>query len=325
MSGLIRKKHHRVNIIINDRFVRFVEAGKNTSIIKYGQRSVPSGLIVNGLVQDQDDFTLFLHKFVKESRIKGRLARFCVPDSQVIVRQTSVPVEIPDDEIKGHLYFQLGQSIHLPFEDPIIEAVPHQIRNGDKEVILVASKESVVQQYQQVIDKAKLHPEAADLTCLSYYRLYYHLDLARPQEHLLLVQINPNSLQLSVFHEHKPVILRQIPLVFDEEAVEVHHGRNQFDQLVWKGNSRQLDEILTPVMTEIRRMMDVYRSNLAKGQYEINKLLIVGDHPCVNLLSIEINAQLSQEVHAFTEPLFQTRKNVNVPAFFSDCIGLALK
>lgn len=325
MSGLVRKKHHRVNIIINDRFVRFVESGKNKSIIKYGQRLIPSGLIVNGLVQDQDEFISFLHKFVKDAQIKGRLVRYCVPDSQVIVRQTNVPIEIPDDEIKGHLYFQLGQTLHLPFEDPIIEAVPNQIRNGDKEVIVVASKESVVQNYQQMLDKVKLHPEAADLTCLSYYRLYYHLDLARPQEHLLLVQINPNSLQLSVFHEHKPVFLRQIPLVFHEETVEVHYGRNHVDQLVWKGTSRQLDEISKPIITEMSRMMDVYRSNLAKGQYEINKVLIVGDHPCIHLLAIEIDAQLSQEVVAFTEPLFQTRKNVNVPAFFSDCIGLALK
>ena len=325
MSGLVRKKHHRVNLIINDRFVRFVESGKKHSIIQYGQRSIPQGLIINGLVQDQDEFTSFLHKLVKETRIKGRLARFCVPDSQVIVRQASVPIEIPDDEITGHLYFQLGQSLHLPFEDPIMEAVPNQIRNGDKEVILVASKESVVQVYQQVIDRAKLHPEAADLTCLSYYRLYYHLDLARPQDHLLLIQVNTNSLQLSVFHEHKPVILRQIPLVFDEETVEVHHGRNQVDQLVWRGNNRQLDEILAPVLTEITRMMDVYRSNLAKGQYEINKVLIVGDHPCIDLLTNEIYIHLNQEVHAFTDPLFQTNKNINVPAFFSDCIGLALK
>lgn len=325
MGGIIVKKHHRVNMIINGRYVRFVETGKNRAIIKYGQKYIPGGFINNGVIQNMDEFTPLLSRFVKDARIKRRLTRFCVPDSHVIIRQANVPMELQEDEIKGHLYFQLGQSLHLPFEDPIIEAVPKGVNNVEKEVLLIASKESVVQQYKETISKAKLHPEVADLTCLSYYRLYFHLDLARPQEHLLLVQIDADSLLLSVFHHHKPVITRQIPLAFPEEAVEVHTDRSLVDQLVWNGNSRQVSDILTPVLMEINRMMNVYHSNLAKGQYEIDKVVIVGDHPCLSQLSIEINAQLNQKVEAFTEPLFQTKKNVNVPPFFSDCIGLGLK
>ncbi|GAA0333976.1 hypothetical protein GCM10008967_25920 [Bacillus carboniphilus] len=325
MSGLITRKHHRVNIMINDRFVRFVETGKNKTIIKYGQKVIPSGLVKNGVIDSNEEFPSFLSQFVKESKIQRRIARFCVPDSHVILRQTNVPLEVPDSEIKGHLYFQLGQSLHLPFEDPIIEAVPKGVNNGEKEVLLVATKESTVQQYKKMLASSKLHAEAADLSCLSIYRLYYHLDLARPQEHLLIVHADSDSLVLSVFHDHKPVIIRQVQLDLPEEAIEVHQNGKYMDQLLWKGTSHQLHEMTSTVLDEVNRMMNVYRSNLAKGQYEVNKILVVGDHPCLPQFVAELNGQLAQAIESFIEPLFQTKKNVNVPALFSDCIGLGLK
>ena len=47
---------------------------------------------------------------------------------------------------------------------------------------------------------------------LSLYRTYYHLGLARPDEHVLFIQSGLDWMMFSVFNQHKPVLVHHVPL-----------------------------------------------------------------------------------------------------------------
>ncbi len=118
---------------------------------------------------------MILEECVDEWKIRNRKVRFLIPESLVIIRKVMIPAEIKDDEINGYLYLELGTSIHLPFEEPVFDAVVLSEENDKKEILLFAAPEENVLEYSQLFSDVKLHPIQAEVSPLALYRLYEHL------------------------------------------------------------------------------------------------------------------------------------------------------
>ncbi|MGE8078443.1 type IV pilus biogenesis protein PilM [Peribacillus loiseleuriae] len=318
-------RQHRVHLSIKDRYIRFVESGKKRKLLAYGQKSLPDGVVVEGQIKDRETLELIMEEMVEQWKLKGKKVSFCVPDSTVVVRKIQVTNEVPDHELKGYLYMELGQSIHLPFEDPILEAIPLGEVTGNREVLLFASRETVLNEFTELLKGASLKPDIADLSVLSLYRMYYHLGLAKQDEHVLLVQIGLDALLLSVFNEHKPVFSRHYPLEFHQDHFELSKSRSGSDFYSWMGAQNELKSQSQDITMEIERFLSYYHFNLTKGNHRISKLVLSGDHPCMETFYSDIHTAIEVSVQPLLEPLFQTKKGRNIPPVYAECIGLALK
>jgi type IV pilus assembly protein PilM len=310
---------------IKDRSILFLEAGKKNTFYQYGQKCLPNGIINEGQIVDRETLILLLEEIVSDNKLKGKTISYCIPDSVVIVRKISIPEEILDDEITGYLYMQLGETIHLPFDDPILEAVPINNTQENREAILIASKESVLNEFTSVFKEVQLKPVVADLSLLSIYRTYFHADLANPEDHLLLVQIGLDYMLLSVFYQHKPVFVRHYPFDFSEEEVKVVKSRIGFEYYTWTGSKDSLLGKSRDITSEIERFLSYFRFNFSNEKEAITKIVVTGDHPCTSTFAHELSLAVEVEIQSLIDPLFQTKKGVNIPAIFTECIGLALK
>ena len=315
---------HRVHMSIKDRSILFVEAGKKNQFYQYGQKCLPSGVINEGQIQDIETLTMLMEEIVTVHKLKGRTLSFCIPDSLVIVRKVPIPDEVLDDEILGYFYMQLGESIHLPFDDPILEAVPINGFEENREAILIASKESVINEFSTVFREASLKPVVADLSLLSIYRTYYHTGMANSDDHLLLIQIGLDYMLLSVFHQHQPIFVRHYPIEFDEGEVEMARSRFGVEYFTWLGGYDSVIRKSKDMNSEIERFLSYYRYNFTHEQ-RITKIIVTGDHPCMNIFYQELTKSIEIEMIPFIDPLFQTKNGINIPAVYTDCIGLALK
>ncbi|MBM7691928.1 type IV pilus assembly protein PilM [Peribacillus deserti] len=316
---------NRVHFTINDRFIRFVESGKNNSFIGYGQKCLPEGIIVEGLIKEPEILQMMMEELIMENKLKGKKLSFSVPDSYIILRLVSVPIEINEEEIVGYLYMELGETIHLPFEDPVIEAVDLGIKGTQREVLLIASKESILNEYTEMFESVSLKPEIADLSMLSLYRLYYHLNVSKEEEHLLMIQIGLDNMLLSVFHQRKPLLLSQFKLPFDGSQYEIIRNRRGQEFFTWNGKGDQFDTLSAEVLVEIERFMTYYKFNFTQGSHEVTKLLIAGDHPHMTSFQEKIVSTVDLQFESLLKPLFQTKKKTNIPPVYAECIGLALR
>ncbi|WP_161632349.1 type IV pilus biogenesis protein PilM [Bacillus cihuensis] len=321
----ILNRKHRVHLSIKDRYIRFVESGKKHNLLAYGQKSLPDGVIVEGQIKDRETLELIVEEMVDQWKLKGKKVSFCVPDSTVIVRTIHVPNDVPDHVLNGYLYMELGHSIHLPFSDPLIEAVPLEQTAENRDVLLFASRETVLNEWTELLKGASLKPDIADLSMLSLYRMYYHLGLAKQDEHVLFVQIGLDAFVLSVFYEHKPVFSRHYPLEFHEEHYELSKSRSGSDFYAWMGVVDELTSQSQDITMEIERFLSYYRFNLTKGKHHIAKIVLSGDHPCMETFYKDIHTAIEVSVQPLLEPLFQTKKGRNIPPVYAECIGLALK
>ncbi|RDI44155.1 type IV pilus biogenesis protein PilM [Falsibacillus pallidus] len=313
-----------VHVMFTDRYFRFLETGKHHSIKRYGQKCLPEGLIQEGIIQDPETLSMIIDHYLIENKIKRVPVYVNLPDGHTIVRKVSVPLEIPFDEIKGYLYMEIGESLHLPFEDPILEVVELETREGANEVLLIAVKESIVQQYVDFLTELKCKPQVMDLSILSLYRLYYHLNLYDPNQHLLQIQIFINSFQLSIFHDHKPIYVRSQVLP-ESLNYEIQQSRTGFEVYHPSNDENGTMEQIQVISQEVERLINFYRYNMTNGEYQLNAYIVSGDHPFLNSYAKELENQLGISIQSLAQPLFQTDKNMNIPFVLNECIGLSLK
>ena len=311
---------------IRNHYLRFVTATKNGVLLNYGQKCLPPGVIAEGNIEDRDTLLMILEEMVEHWKLKGSKLSFLVPNESMIVRKVSVPPEIRNDELTGYLYMQLGETIHLPFETPILEALSlEKNEENQQDVLVVAANETIIEDYQQLFMEASLKPYLADLSMLSLYRTYYHLGLAHPDEHVLFIQIGLTTMIFSVFNEHKPVLVHHVPLSFTIEQFEVVRGRSGSEFYTWNDSEDMLLGYIGDAMMEMERFLTYYRFNLSQNKYSITKIFVTGDHPSMKTFVAQMNDRLDVEIQSILQPLFQTKKGINIPPVYSECIGLSLK
>lgn len=311
-------------MIVKDHVIRYIELIKPNMINTYGERRLPSGIIREGNILEKETFKMILEECIEKWNIKGAKLSFCVPDALNVIRRTTVSSQIPNDEVKGEMYFELGEKFHLPFENPILEVSVVGETEQEKEVIIVASPEKVVNDYQSIFKEVKLKPIVADVSSLSLYRLFHSLDLANHVDHFLFVQINMDSINMTVFHRDKPLFTRHIRRAIDEELWELTTNRLGIIDWTFIGEHQQLEGQIHDFSIELDRIMNFYHFSLHKGNEKVTKVVITGDHPYLDSYMEKCNNTIHVPIINIPESICKTQNNREIPTRFHEAIGLSM-
>ncbi|WNF35921.1 pilus assembly protein PilM [Bacillaceae bacterium IKA-2] len=319
-------KTQPVNLVIKDHVIRYVDAkGTNLQSVKaFGERYLQTGWVRDGKISDREHVEAVLEECVDTWKLKNRDVNFIVPDSTVLFKKLSIPNDIPDDEIKGYLYFEIGTTIHLPFEDPIFDFYVLGQKDEKKEILLFGAPEQIINDYTELLEDVKLTPKVADISPLCTYRLYHALDLFVREEHLLLLQISIGSISLSIFHEEKPVFMRNIHVSSDE----VLWSNKINDQGEFSVVCEDIDKMkgnLKDNLMEIERVVNFYKFSINQGKAGITKTFLTGDHPYLSYIKEQLDSTTGMQSATFTDHVFETIKGEIVPTQFYLPLSLVLK
>lgn len=324
--SLFSRKNRVVNMIINDHSIRFLELkhAKPPVPHKWGERLLPSGLITNGRINDSETLANILEECVSDWKLRNRQVRFLIPESFVIIRKVSIPAEVKDDEIKGYLYLELGTSIHLPFDEPVFDAVVLSKENDKKEVLIFAAQEDNVTEYATLLSEAKLNPVAAEVSPLALYRLYHHLNQAKPGEELLIVQFGLNEVNICIFENTIPFFMHHLPIEFDEKHWDKKLNRDGNYELTFTGEQSDLSFQLEDAYKEINRLMDFYRYSLHQGKKSVTKILLDGDHPMLAQIKKDLEGRFDVPLETiFYQDKASLEQDFSYKYYLA--LGLALK
>jgi type IV pilus assembly protein PilM len=323
--SLLSTKNRIVNLVINDHSIRFVELkqSKPPAAQKWNERFLPPGIITDGRIVDLDTLTNILEECIDDWKINRRSVRFIVPDSLVIIRKVSIPVDIQDDEIKGYLYLELGSSIHLPFEEPVFDYYSLSNNGKTKDLLLFAAPEQFVMQYAELLSSLKLSPIAADISPLSLYRLYHHMELASEKEVLFTVQFDLTSVNLCIFEESVPLVMRQFALPFNIDNWEIKQDLSGSMEYKYSGDPEELVIQFEDIFKEVNKLLDFYRYTLSNNEKkDVTKFLLNGDHPMLTAIFDEMKERFDIPLERIT---FDSEAKGSVPANLLLSLGLALK
>ena len=325
--SLFSKKNRIINLVINDHSIRFLELKQEDPPTpqRWLERFLPPGIIRDGKIVDIDSLSSILEECIDEWKIKRRSIRFIVPDPLVIIRKVTIPADVQEDEIKGYLYLELGSSIHLPFEEPVFDYYPLPDNDKTRDLLLFAAPEQNVMEYVNLLSRLKMNPVSADISPLSLYRLYHKLDRAGAEEVLFTVQFDLTSVNLCIFDETVPLVMRHFGLPFDIGQWEI--TRDSLGLMVGKYNGEPEDLVLQfeDIFKEINKLMDFYRYSNNAEKPDITKFLLNGDHPMLMAVYDEMKERYEIPVDLMTIDRETKSKHPSIPANLLLPLGLALK
>lgn len=313
-----------VNLVLNDHSIRYAELKQKNPVtpLRYGERLLQPGIIVDGKIQDFDTLANIFDECIDEWKIARRDIRFIVPDSLVIIRKVSIPADVKEDEIHGYLYLELGSTIHLPFEDPVFDTMVLDKGSRKQEVLVFAAPEAYVNEYASLFRSVKLKPVAADVSALANYRLYHQNGLASEDEVLMSIQFDLDFVSMCIFEGPIPVFLRHLPVDGNNNwRLKLSSGGYEF---VYDGEITEIAIQFEEIYREIARLMDFYRYSLTRGNREVSRILLNGDHPELDRVVHDLQDRWGIPVHTLKVGAKEGAAEA-LPRAYHLAIGLGLK
>ncbi|WP_191555900.1 type IV pilus biogenesis protein PilM [Metabacillus idriensis] len=307
------------NFTIKDDAIRYGELKQAEPLIMgmCEERVLPEGLVRGGVIQDFDTLSLILDECVREWGIKGRKVRFTVPDSHVVIRKVTVPADLIDDEIRGHLYVEIGSSIHLPFDEAVFDYIVTGRTEKELHLLLFASSEELVRSYSDLFESAGLKPDAADISPLCQYRFY--LNQKTKVDHsssVMLIQYDLSGVNLSIFQQEQPVFMRNI-----EVEKNIRESEKMSGSITQDDFRLQVNEIIK----EIDHVLNFYRFSLNQGNDEVSSFILTGDHPLLQEAERLLIERYDYPVDSLKNTQAENSNKSPLPASFYLNAGLALK
>ncbi|WP_273128796.1 type IV pilus biogenesis protein PilM [Metabacillus sp. HB246100] len=326
---LFRQNQADVSLYISNYSIQLLELKSTNPLIvnRFVESYLPEGVMMDGSIKDAEKLSMIIDQCLSDWGLKKKKVRFITPDSSVSVRKVKVPLELREDEIKGYLYLELGNTIHLPFEEPVFDFVLLDETESEKEILLFAAPEKVMKEYTALFDRVKLEANVADLSSLSMYRLLYERQHTTEKENTLLIEVKLDSINFSIFEQLKPIFTRHMQLdglAAREWAYQLDQETQLYYQYELK-NQEVLYVQFRDVVKEIEKIINFYRFTIHQGDRQITQVTLVGDNPYIDqLLTLVKDSIPSLPITHFADRIYTT-KNMAVPSKFHTVLGLALK
>ncbi|AQQ52892.1 type IV pilus biogenesis protein PilM [Planococcus lenghuensis] len=305
--SFLNRRTRVMTVTIEEDAVRCVElrAASPLQLDFADEIMLPLGTIENGKVIDPEALASVLDEAVVQWKLSKKFVRFLAPDEFVVIRKVPYPHDVQTDELKGYFFIEIGSTLHLPFDDPAFDVVPYKTDGESPEAIIIASKESVLKQYEDSLSKSKMKPLVADISPLALYRLAYMQHDFSADEHVMLLDVYKDSVTVSIFNGHYPLFMRHVD--FSKEMVTGEQ------------------EKVALINTEAEKIANFYRYNMQNGEMGVSKIVTNGEFEDWQAFQQLMEQRFSVPVMPIVLKPIPSDTEQAVPARFNRAIGLALK
>src|SRR5690625_613565 len=251
------------------------------------------------------------------------------------MRPVEFPVHIEEEKIKEYFMIEIGESIHLSFQNPIFDIHSLSLvqdHTTDEEFpkeekrpgTLFAVPEDEIVKYTEIFADVSLKPIAADVKELGVYRYFNQIDHVDREKSYLFFEFNLTSINLSIFRNHQLEFLRYQQLNLETEAWSASPGENHTLNWSYNGDEQQKVGTIEDQINELVRIMNFYRYSLHKGEREVTEIIILGDYPKLENVFKRVENQYDVSTTLLNGYLSKS-KSENVGTAFIPALGLALK
>lgn len=163
-----------VGLDIDGRFLAAAQV-RDGKLVSVASADLPAGVLADGEVADRGALTEALKEFVTANKLPRRI-QLGVSNQQIVVRVLDLPRIDNDDERDAALRFQAAEAIAMPLDEAILD---HQIagyttsdEGGERmQVVVVAARRSMIEEYLAATKDAGLKAEGVDLDAFALVRM----------------------------------------------------------------------------------------------------------------------------------------------------------
>ena len=342
------KKNNVVGLDIGSRSIKVGELAhsKNrTKLKKFGMIDLPPGLIDEGNISDPLQVANIITQLFKAYNVKEQNVAVSIGGYSVITKKINVQT-MTEAQLQDTIHLEAEQYIPFDMNDVNIDfQILGESPNNPNQmnVILVAAKKDMVNNYINLVEMAGLNPCIVDVDAFALQNVY-ELNYEAGGDNVALIDIGNAKTSLNILKDDVSVFMRDVALgcgQINQEIVSVVDCNVEESEQIKLNNAGDklskdhLQNIITTVVIdwcdEIRRALDFFYSTYPDDQ--IKKIILSGGGANIE----EFRKLLAEETFAEVESI-NPFKNIDVDTDHFEnsylkaiapqaaiCMGLALR
>jgi type IV pilus assembly protein PilM len=250
-----------------------------------GVANVPAEAIVQGAFLNASAITEAIREAIENGKIKTKNVAAAVSGHSVIVKKVSLPA-MSREELDEQIRWEAEQ--YIPFDVNEVN-LDFQILgggndDGQMEVLLVAAKKDLIDDYVQVIHEAGLVPVAIDVAAFAVENAFEANYDAAAGQTVALVNIGAQVVNINIVSNGVPCFTRDITtagnqyteeiqkalsISFSEaERIKLGGRRTDSHDVVPQEVEQAVQSVTETVIGEISRSLDFYGATSADARIE---------------------------------------------------------
>src|SRR3989338_1752989 len=207
------------------KIIQLAPAKKGWKLVKLGMSQLPPEAIVDGSIIDSMTVINAVKELIAQQDIKVKNTVSALTGHSVIIKKVNLPV-MSEAELAESIQWEAEQYIPFPITDVNID---FQILGADTEgrgqmeVMLVAVKKDVINDYTNVIKEAGMIPVIVDVDSFALENMFEVNYPVTPNENIAIINIGATITSINVLRSGITIFTRAIPL-----------GGNQFTEEMQK-------------------------------------------------------------------------------------------
>jgi len=342
------KKTNLTGLDIGSNTIKVVELSDSKevrSLERIGLVNLAAGVIEDGVIKNSAAAAEAIKDLFEEHNIKDRNVAVSIGGYSVIVKKINVQT-MTDEQLQETIQLEAEQYIPFDVSDVNIdfqilgenESNPNQM-----EVLLVAAKKEMVEDYVNLVVEAGLNPCVLDVDAFALQNIY-ELNYDTEDENVAIIDIGACKTSLNILKGDVSVFMRDVSLgcgQINEKIISLidcsYEDAEQIKQSEQSDSISQNDlrgivsSVVTDWSTEISRALDFFYSSYPDDQ--ITKIILSGGGANVkefrDLLSDETSTEVDIinpfEKFEIAADRFDSSYLAKIAPQAAICMGLAIR
>ena len=286
------KRNRLVGLDIGSKTIKaaeVIEGKKGYTLSKFGMTDIAPGLIEDGTIKDPEAVAETIRNLFKTYGIKNHSVALSIGGYSVIVKKISVQ-NATEEQLQETIHFEAEQYIPFDISDVNLDfQILGENENNPNQmnVLLVAAKKEMVNDYVGLVEMANLEPRIIDVDAFALQNVFEINYAPEAQENIALIDIGASKTSLNILKGDTSVFMRDVSLgcgqinqkiatLIDcsiEEAEAIKFGESS-DKISAEDLSDIISSVVADWCTEIRRALDFFYSTYPDDQ--IKRIILSG-------------------------------------------------
>ncbi|HUB06787.1 MAG TPA: type IV pilus assembly protein PilM, partial [Myxococcales bacterium] len=264
------------------KIARLKESKRGFGLQAFASAPLPPEAIVDGALMNSAAIVSAIQDLCAANKIKGKEAAIGVSGHSVIIKKITLP-KMTQDELDESIQWEAEQYIPFDVKDVNIDT---QILGdkgegtGQMDVLLVAAKKDMINDYVSVVTEAGLQPVVVDVDAFAVQNMFEVNYEQVPGETVVLINAGASVVNINVVsngtstftrditvggNQFTEEIQKQLNVSYDEaEALKVGGQRaGEADAVVPQEVERVMQGVAEQMAGEIQRSLDFFAATAA--------------------------------------------------------------
>ena len=303
------------------KLVQLKEKRSGFALVAFGTAPLPPEAIVDGALMNSAAIVQAIQELVAQQRVKAKEVAIGVRGHSVIIKKISMPA-MSQEELDDRIQWEAEQYIPFDVKDVNIDTqilTPEGDAAGQMDVLLVAAKKDMINDYTSVCAEAGLTATVVDVDAFAVQNAF-EASYDASADTVVLVNVgaavsNINVVSRGVTTFTRDItmggnafteeIQKQLNISYDEAEALKLGGQGDSDAVVPQEVERVIQAVADQMGGEIQRSLDFYASTAADGK--ITRAYLSGGTARVPALQRVVEARTGVDVE-----ILNPFKNVEV-------------